>query len=277
MAKKKDKQVKGISWTTVFGILGGIAVFIGFIVGGLDFINYLQEGYKPFLQLGIAVLGAIWLTILYLLLKQRNIYALLWLAVTILFGFAIWNGWQAYNKTLDSKVVVLVAQFDGPEKTYGLHDQLMEELYQATTYYKDTLIIDGKEVITAGQGSQYAREIGRKAKADLVIWAWYRPTENPNITIHVENISLTTQIDILQESETYQPPAKLADLESFEIQKEIGTDTSTLVVLLTGILRHEAGDYHTALERFESILHEDDVSTFIDPSTLYFYLSLIHI
>ena len=205
MAKKKDKQVKGISWTTVFGILGGIAVFIGLIVGGLDFINYLQEGYKPFLQLGIAVLGAIWLTILYLLLKQRNIYALLWLAVTILFGFAIWNGWQAYNKTLDSKVVVLVAQFDGPEKTYGLHDQLMEELYQATTYYKDTLIIDGKEVITAGQGSQYAREIGRKAKADLVIWAWYRPTENPNITIHVENISLTTQIDILQESETYQP------------------------------------------------------------------------
>ena len=88
----KNKQVKGISWKTVFGILGSIAFLVGAIVNGLDFINYLREGYQQFLRLGIAFLGVIWLIVLWLLFKQRNIYGILWLAVTVISGPVIWNG-----------------------------------------------------------------------------------------------------------------------------------------------------------------------------------------
>ncbi len=111
--------------------------------------------------------------------------------------------------------------------------------------------------------------------ADLVIWAWYKPTDTSNITIHIENLS-TTEIKTLQKSETYQPQATLADLKSFEIQRKLGTETSSKISFLTGLLRYKAGDYRLALERFEQVAQVDDISTYIDPSTLYFYLGYLH-
>jgi tetratricopeptide (TPR) repeat protein len=265
----------GIAWKIVISILGSIATLVGLVVGGLDFINYLREGYQDFLWLGLIVVGLTWLIILWLLFKQRNIYGILWLAVTVIAAVVSWRGMQSYNQTQEDKVIVLVAQFDGPEDIYGLHDQIIEDLRQATKEYDDTVIIDGKEVVTAGQGSEYARETGEKVKADLVIWAWYRPTEDPNITMHFENLS-PGEITVISESEIYQPPSTLSELRSFEIQRQLGTETSTLVSFLTGLLRLKVGDYQIALERFGQVLDAEDISTYINPKTLHLYVGLSH-
>ena len=80
----KQRSEQGISWKTVAAILFSITTLASAVVTGLDFINYLREGYQQFLWLGITVLGVIWLIVLWLLLKHRNIYGLLWLTVTVL-------------------------------------------------------------------------------------------------------------------------------------------------------------------------------------------------
>jgi tetratricopeptide (TPR) repeat protein len=245
-------------------LIGGLAGSILAVYGLVKTFKDDAEGFSWLIPVGIVI----WLLILWRLFQVRKTTAYSLLIVSIIFGVVGWIGWQSQVKETEDKVVVLVAQFDGPEEKYGLRDQIMEELRQATKGYKDTYIIDGEEVVTSGQGSEYARGLGEKDKADLVIWAWYKPTENPNITIHFENLS-TSQIETLQESESYQPQATLAELETFEVQRKIGSETKTLILFISGLLRFEANDYPTAIERFESILAADDISTFIDQKILY--------
>jgi len=286
MAGKKDKQKqrgrqtqnsKGVNWDLVWKVLASVFAFAGSLATVYDLVGKIRSDTQTFYAFILPVLVVIvWVAILVQLIRKKNPYVILLLAVTVLGGVIGGVGWQSYNKTQEDKVIILVAQFDGPEETYGLHDQIMEDLHQATKGYSDTVIIDGEEAVTSGQGTEYARKLGKKANADLVIWAWYRPTENPNITIHIENLS-PTQIKPLQESETYQPQATLAELNSFEIQRKLGSETSTLINFLTGLLRFEVGNYDIALERFEQILIEKDISTYIDPESLYLYIAASHL
>ena len=132
MARNKSKKATGISWKAVLAILGSIAVLVSAIVSGMDFINYLREGYQQFLWLGIAMSGIIWLIVLWLLFKQRNVYWMLYLIVTILAGVVVWNGWHSYVQAREDKLVVLIAKFDGPEERYKLRDEILKQL-KATT------------------------------------------------------------------------------------------------------------------------------------------------
>ena len=273
----KSKQAKGISWKTVFGILGSIAVLVGSIVSGLDFINYLREGYQQFLWLGIAVSGVIWLIVLWLLFKQRNIYWMLYLTVTILAGVVIWNGWHSYILAREDKLVVLIAKFDGPEEVYGLQNEILEKLNQDFANDAEVEIDSVNEVITpdSDSSSPRAKKLGENLQADIVIWGWYRPTENPNITIHVENLA-QNELETIKESETYKPQVTLADLESFEIQRRLGSETSTLVSFLTGFLRYKAGDFQVAIERFQQVLNEKDVYPFLNRADVHFFIGTAH-
>ena len=252
-------------------LIGGLAGSLLAVYGLVKTFKDDAEGFSWLIFVGVVV----WLIILWRLFQVRKTTAYSLLIISALVGIVGWVGWQSQVKATEKKIIVLVAQFDGPEETYGLHGKIMEDLRQATKGYNDTDIIDGNEVVTAGQGSEYARELGKKVKADLVIWAWYRPTENPNITIHFENLS-PVDFEVIQESETYQPQTKLTSLESFEIQRQLGSETSTLVSFMTGLFRLKNGDYQIALERFEQILREKDMSTYIKEEALYTYIGDSH-
>jgi tetratricopeptide (TPR) repeat protein len=278
MAKKKDKKkqqvrqtqkAKGVNWDLVWKVLASVFAFAGSVATVYDLVGKVRSDGRTFFTFilpGLAVI--VWFIVLVQLIRKKNLYVIPLLAVTVIGGIVGGVGWQSYNKMQEDKVIVLIAKFDGPEETYGLQRQIIEDLREATESYSDTLIIEADELVTS---SEYAHELGKKVKADLVIWAWYRPTENPNITIHIENLS-PTQISMLQESEVYQPKATLAQLESFEIQRQLGSETSTLISFLTGMLSYKSGDYQTAVVRFEQVLGEYDLSTYVDSSTLYFYI-----
>ena len=257
--KKNSLRLIKESLTLVGGLSGSILAIYGLVKTFKDD----AEGFSWLIPVGVVI----WLIILWRLFQVRKTTAYSLFIISILVGVVGWISWQSQVKATEDKVVVLVAQFDGPEDTYGIGRQMMEDLLAATKGYKDTQIIAGEQVVTS---SEYARELGEKAKADLVIWAWYRPTENPNITMHFENLS-DKQIRSLSESETYQPTSTLAELESFEIQKKLGSETSTMIVFLTGLLRYEAGDYQIALERFDQTLQYQAALTTIDLSSLHFY------
>ncbi len=272
--QKKQNKTKQSSFEFVkeaLTLLGGLA---GSIVAVSGLVKTFRDDTEGFLWL-IPVGAIIWSVLLWRLFQHRKSTAYSLLIVSILIGTSIWIGWQSQSKAVKDKMVILIARFDGPEEKYGLRDQIMEELHSASKGYDDTVIIDGKEVVTAGQGSKYAQELGKAQNADLVIWAWYKPTDNPNITIHFENLS-TTQIQVLQSSETYKPKATLTDLKSFELQQKLGAETKTLISFIAGMVSYQSDDYKTALSHFEPILLEENISTFIEPSTLYFKIAFSH-
>jgi tetratricopeptide (TPR) repeat protein len=270
----KKSNSSEVSWDLIWKVLASIFAFAGSIATVYDLIGKIRSDVRTFTTLIVPGLVIImWLIVLIQLVRKRNMYVIPLLAVTIIGGIVGGIGWQTYNQTEEDKVIVLVAAFDGPEEKYGLRRQMLEDLQEATKGYEDTVIIEGDDVVTS---SESARELGEDEKADLVIWAWYRPTENPNITVHIENLSPTDFITI-QESETYQPQASLAQLESFEIQRQLGSETSTLISFLNGMLRFESGDYKAAIEYFEKILEEDDISTLISLYDLFFNLGNSHL
>jgi len=265
MAKNKSKKARrveetaeqrpqGISWKTVAAILVSISTLVGAIVGGLDFINYLREGYQQFLWLGLAVLGVVWLIILWLLFNQRNAYGILWVAVTIVAGVVILNGWHSYIQTREAKLVVLIAEFDAPEEVYGLRNEILEKLNADFANDADIEIESVNEVITpdSDSGSPHAIELGKNFHADVVIWGWYRPTKNLNINIHVENLSAKHLP--LKESENLRPIANLDELESFSFQQQVGQETSALISFLSGFIDYSAGDFDRSIKHFDQAL-----------------------
>jgi len=189
-------------------------------------------------------------------------------------GYSLVQGRQneaVERRAREEKLIIAVAVFEGPEEVYGLRNEILESLNAASLDRDEIEIVTVSDVITPDMGSSYARELGRQLIADIVIWGWYRPTEDPNITIHIENLS-PTQIEALQESETYEPQATLAQLESFEIQKQIGSETSSLIAFLIGTLKYKSGDYQAAIKQFEQLRQQNDISTFISQSDLFFNL-----
>ena len=278
MERNKSKQARRaeewakqsqpeFSWKAVIAILGSISTLVGSIVSGLDFLNYLRGGYQQFLWLGALVLGIIWLIILRYLLKVRSIYGILWLAVTLIGTIVIWQGWRTYNLSRDEELIVLIANFDGPEEVYGLRNEIKEELNERfPEELDDGITIETlNEVITpdSDSGSQRAVKLGKNLRADVVIWGWYRPTENPNITIHLENL-VPEELVPLESSTTIQPAATLAELESFSFQQKAGEEASALVSFLVGYLEFKSKNYAAAIGHFNQSLGYQGESLLLD-------------
>lgn len=261
------------SWKTVFAILGSIAAVVGAIVSGLDFIQYLKAGYQEILWLGVVVLSLIWLIVLGLLFKQKNIYGILWLVVTILAGVIIWQGWRGYMQAREAKLIVLIARFDGPEDVYGLRNEIVEKINADFPKGGQVQIETTDEVITPEKGSQRARELGKSVQADAIIWGWYRPTENPNITIHVENFASNEFVSV-ESSKTFHPQTSIDELEQFKFQQKAGQQTGALISSLVGVLQYLSGDYSSALSSFNQTLTDPQVlqqSIVLDIPEIYFY------
>ncbi len=183
---------------------------------------------------------------------------LFWLARIGLVIFLVAGGVSGYliyrhQQDLKDKVIILIAIMDGPEDKYGITNQLIEQLNNSVDDYDDTLIVALGEKISVSMGSEYARKVGYRYLADIVIWGWYRPTENPNVTLHVENLTSNTEI-LLSGSSDVKPEVRIADLESFTLQQKLGSEMSSVVLWVSGLAHDDAGDYPGALERYQEAL-----------------------
>ncbi|MBE7432380.1 MAG: hypothetical protein HS100_00550 [Anaerolineales bacterium] len=154
-AKKSGKSTLALV-QEILGFIGGI---IGSVMAIYGFIKTFRDdidGFNWLLFLG----GAIWLIVLWQMFQRQKTYAYTLLALTIVGGVAGWVGWQGQTQAKEDKVIVLIAKFDGPEDEYGIRDEMIEQLREATKGYEDTEIIAAEEMVTAAQGSEYARGLG---------------------------------------------------------------------------------------------------------------------
>ncbi|MBL8098087.1 MAG: tetratricopeptide repeat protein [Anaerolineales bacterium] len=171
----------------------------------------------------------------------------------------------------ENKLIVLITAFEGPEDVYGLKNEIIENLNADFSEDEKIEIISIDEIITVSKGSEYARKLGKNHLADIVIWGWYRPTENPNINIHIENLS-PNQLLTLQESESFQPVTTKSELESFSFQQQAGSETSTLISFLAGLIEFQSGDFENAIKYFDYSLVNLPASVLLFENKLEIYL-----
>jgi tetratricopeptide (TPR) repeat protein len=175
------------------------------------------------------------------------------------------------------KVVVLVARMDGPEEQFGITNQLLEQLNRSIQGNDDILIIPLRQTITTDMSNGEIRKIGKKYAASILIWGWYRSTENPNLTLHVENLAPKV-ISVLGPSSIMKPAGTISELNSFSLQEKVGEEITALVLFLDGYMQYNAENYDDALHQFSAALSSKNWSSeLVNKAHAYLYRGNIYL
>lgn len=176
------------------------------------------------------------------------------------------------------KVIILVANFDGPDpQQYRVTEHIIEQLKAATKKYSDIEIQPLADTITVQQGgSEIARDIGTKRKASIVLWGWYAANADAS--------SVHTYFEVLQASECLclnqnieKQTATISELRGFKIQTKLSGEMAYLTLLTVGLARYESGDYDGAIDRFTTAINQSDVpDQMVSPADIYLYRGNAH-
>jgi tetratricopeptide (TPR) repeat protein len=184
---------------------------------------------------------------------------------------------QAQTDYSPNKVTILVADFDGPNsQNYRVTEKIIQQLRHATDKYFDISIEALRLPVTEQQGSEVARAIGKKRKADIVLWGWYGPTqEKVNTSFYFEVLRAPELLSLRKNFETRT--SLISELNGFEIQTRLSGEMTYLTLLTIGLARYESRDYDEAIDRFTKALDQSYVpDQMINPADVYFYRGLAY-
>jgi tetratricopeptide (TPR) repeat protein len=166
------------------------------------------------------------------------------LVVAVSFG-----AWKGYSCIPSDKVIVLVADFPGPEpQKYNVTANLVEQLRKATDPYERVVIEPIKDSISFRDGPGKARALGRLHKARMVLWGWYGATAGEaataQLSVHFEMLFEPKQVPagVQVGSADTLLTASVSELDRFELQTRMGEQMSCLVMLAAFLALYEKGD-----------------------------------
>jgi hypothetical protein len=106
--------------------------------------------------------------------------------LTPILVIAILGGWQYVESLPPKDITILVAEFDGPNsRNDRLAATIRANLRKETIGYSN-IKVKATEIIKEEDGSEKAREEGKRQKATIVIWGWYGKTDDFPISAHFE-------------------------------------------------------------------------------------------
>jgi tetratricopeptide (TPR) repeat protein len=204
--------------------------------------------------------------------RRLAIAGLILIPILSLSGVAGWF----YVQSLPAKnIIVLVADFDGPDaKTYGVTETVIRQLRKATERYTDVEIQALNKSITEQEGSKVAQTEGKKRKATIVIWGWYRnPGEVVPLSVHFEVLRPPKELPELgQAARGNIQQAAVADLKSFTLQTRLSNEMTYLSLFTLGVSRYAAADLDGAISRFNDALSQlVERTSVLDQSLVYLY------
>jgi tetratricopeptide (TPR) repeat protein len=147
-------------------------------------------------------------------------------------------------------------------------------LENAVEEYSDVRVKALGKVITRKEGSEVAREEGKKRKAAIVIWGWYGKTKD---TIPIStNFELLTPPkyfpDLGDEASGQLRTAPAAELESFKIQTCLSQEMTYLTLVALGMSRYATDDWDGAIDRFTNALKQiKELTSTIGQADVYLY------
>jgi tetratricopeptide (TPR) repeat protein len=159
---------------------------------------------------------------------------------------------------------ILVAQFSGPEETYGLADHIIKTLQDTATRFSDIEVHESDITITQAMGDATARQLGRRSNAKVVIWGSYHP--NP--------FDGDVHFDVLPD-EAPDSDQSFANgernLDSFTIHARLASQANLVALLVAGISAQLNSDHAAALQRFLAAESYAKKSAKADHAAVYFY------
>jgi tetratricopeptide (TPR) repeat protein len=188
---------------------------------------------------------------------------------------AVGIGYYFYTPT--NKVVILIADFDGPDpQKYRVTDTIISQLRTKMAQYKDVEIEVLGRSITETEGTNIARTEGNNRKAAMVLWGWYgETTETAPVSVHLEILcQLKCSPDFGQEVKGQIRLLPLRELQSFTLQTDLSLELSYLSLFIVGIARYEANDIEGAITVFTDALNQtENPIPALDQSRIYFHRS----
>jgi tetratricopeptide (TPR) repeat protein len=204
--------------------------------------------------------------------RRSAVAGLVLVPLLTLSGFA---GWLHVQSLPSDKVVILVAEFDGPEgQNNRVTETILSQLREATEEYSDVKVEALEKPITEQAGSEAARKLGKKRKATIMIWGWYGKT--------ADMVPISVNFEVLQPPE-YLPEFgetasgsvqtfALSELNSFKLQTRLSSEMSYLTLFTLGMAEYAAKDWAGAIARFDDALAQTNESLeSLDLSITHFY------
>ena len=190
-------------------------------------------------------------------------------------------GYHLYRQAQPpSKVILLVADFDGPEpQKYRVTETVLTRLRTALKPYDDVEVEALGRAITEAEGSAAARAEGEKRQAAIVIWGWYGATEEAvPLSVHFEVLRPPKYMPELGlETKGQVQTMAVAELESFTLQTRLSAEMAYLSLFIMGMARSAAEDWDGAITRFGGALSQTiERVPVLDQSTIYFYRGLAY-
>jgi tetratricopeptide (TPR) repeat protein len=177
-------------------------------------------------------------------------------------------------------VTILVADFDGvdPQK-YRLTEHILQGLHVATSGDSYIRIQSLGSPITEQMGSEYARNIGIRHGANIILWGYYGASpERADISVYVQVLRVPKCLSLRGNLERLNSP--IGNFDKYLIQNQVSGEMTYLVLLTAGLARYESGDYEGAIDRLKKALPPDAPPNvpeqMINPEMIYLYLGLAY-
>jgi tetratricopeptide (TPR) repeat protein len=196
-------------------------------------------------------------------------------AVLIIFSFVYWPKPKPQGAV--EKIIVLVADFDGPDpEKWGVTEEVTSQLRGATARYTDVQIQRLNRPI---KDSEVAQTEGKEREATIVLWGWYRiPGEVVRLSVHFEVLNPPKEFSALGQAPNVQQRAAIAELTSFELQDRLSKETTYLSLFVLGMVRRAAGDWEGAIARFNDALGQTTKpSSSFNQSLVYFFRGITYL
>jgi len=185
-------------------------------------------------------------------------------------------GYHLYQQARPpDKVILLVADFDGPEpENYRVTETVLARLRAALEPYDDVQVEALRRPITEAEGGDVARAEGEKRKAAIVTWGWYGATaEAVPLSVNFEILCpLRCRPELRPKARGRVQTMAVTELESFTLQTQLSAEMAYLSLFTVGMARYTVEDWNGAIARFSDALSQTiERVPALDQSTVYFY------
>lgn len=208
------------------------------------------------------------------LVRRSAIAGLILIPILSIAGFAGWQHWQ--NQPIKG-VLILVADFEGPDaQNYFVTKTIVENLESATEPYADVTVKRLNQIL---HQRQEARKIGEQRKASIVIWGSYGKTKDMvPISANFELLNPPEYLPELgAEAKGKVRTAAAAELENFTLQTRLSQEMTYLTLVTLGMSRYAVKDWDGAVSLFSAALEQTkEPVKLLDQSEIYFARAYSH-
>ena len=173
-----------------------------------------------------------------------------------------YGAWRHVQNLPNDDVVILVADFGGPDmQNNRVTETILRQLRDATEDYDDVEVVALGQAVSEQAGSDQARKLAEKKKADIIIWGWYGLTS--------DTVPISANFEVLETNEYLSDDLgdsasgavqtfDVAELDSFSLQTRLSSDMSFLTLFTLGIADYANKDWTDAIALFEDALQQTD-------------------